>query len=58
MIKSEDIEWFANRLNTSSTGHVIVPSYVVKKYRKLKNDFHSDATVIRSIIIDLCTDLI
>ena len=54
MLKEDDLKWFAERLDTSGTGRVIVPSYLVKKYRRLTGDLDSDAAVVRSKIVYLC----
>ncbi len=53
-LTDEEKIWFGNRMYESSTGRVIVPSYLITKFRKLVGDEHLDKLHIKNWLIDNC----
>jgi gluconate kinase len=48
----DEVNFFAERLDQSETGRIIVKSSLIKKYRKMNDDYISTNSDIRSHIID------
>lgn len=49
-----DVKWFAERINESATGKLIVGTGLVNKYRKIFADYDSSNDIIRNNIIETC----
>ncbi len=53
-ISEEDKIWFSERIYTSGTGRIIVPTYLLNKYRKLTEDYKNPNEIIKSRLINDC----
>lgn len=54
-LSTEQIEWFAERLDESPTGRVIVPTYVLNKFRRLTGSEDCN-TILENKLICLVDD--
>ncbi len=53
-LTDEEKNWFGDRMHESSTGRVIVPSYLITKFRKLVGDENLDKLHIKTWLITNC----
>lgn len=47
-------EWFADRMDESRNGRVIVSTHLVRKYKKITNQPDLENFAVRTILIDYC----
>jgi len=53
--RKDEVEWFAQRINTSASGACIVPYYLVTKYKHITG-VERDNAIIRNKILTLCAE--
>jgi hypothetical protein len=57
-LNDEQIQWFAERIDTSATGVVIVKSSLVTKFKKMFPEEHLSNEMARTQIIRNCQEFI
>ena len=57
-LTSSQIEWFAERIDTSGTGRIIVKSGLVAKFKKIFPDSALSNDYIRNEIVTQCQKFI
>lgn len=50
---NKEINWYADRVDESPTGRLIISSHLVNKYRKKTGNYLDDNSLIRDEIIRL-----
>jgi len=53
-LTDEQIRWFGDRMTEGSTGAVRVPSYLIKKLKKIADNEFLPNDVCKSFLIDTC----
>ncbi len=54
MDEKYNAEWYAKSVSESKTGKLLVPYFLVKKYRVISGNYEDDSSIIRANIINEC----